>query len=77
VPRSLNEIIADQERAFQELLAAQRELNALHRAGRELTPLDGQTSEIDRSLERVYQAQHALDTLNAEAVEAATIPRQS
>jgi hypothetical protein len=72
VHRALGEIIADQERAFGELVAAQREVDSLRRGGKQFTILDGQTSEIDRALERLYQAQHQLDALNAEAVEAAT-----
>jgi hypothetical protein len=72
VPRPLNAIIAEQERAFRDLLDAEREVEAMHRAGKELTPVDGQMSDIDRALERLHAAQHRLDALSAEAVDAAT-----
>lgn len=69
--RTLAEVTADQERVFRDLLAAQQELEALSRAGRELGLVDGDTSEVDEALARVHGAQHRLDALAAEAIQAA------
>jgi hypothetical protein len=71
VSRSLAEVAREQERVFQQLLAAQRELEALSRAGREMGLVDGETSEVDEAMARVHDAQHRLDALAAEAVQAA------
>ncbi len=69
--RTLDEVARDQERVFRELLAAQQELEQLSRAGRELGLVDGETSEVDEALARVHGAQHRLDALAAEAIQAA------
>lgn len=74
--RPLAEVIADQERVFAALLAAQRELEALSRAGRQLGLVDGETSDVDVALTSVHRAQHQLDALSAEALQAAiTVPQ--
>ena len=69
--RTLAEVTVDQERVFRELMTAQRELEALSRAGRELGLVDGERSEVDEALARVHSAQHHLDALAAEAIQAA------
>ena len=69
--RPLAEVIADQERVFAALLAAQRELETLSRAGREMGLVDGETSDVDLAMARVHRAQHELDALSAEALQAA------
>ncbi|HLZ72073.1 MAG TPA: hypothetical protein VKV26_19380 [Dehalococcoidia bacterium] len=69
--RTLADVALDQERVFRELLVAQRELEALSRAGRELGLVDGETSDVDEALARVHAAQHRLDALAAEAIQAA------
>ncbi len=71
VNRPLEAVSGDQERVFGELLAAQRELAALSRAGRDFGIVDGETSEVDLALARVHEAQHRLDALSAEALQAA------
>ncbi|GEM_PF-1925906 len=69
--RRLADVAIDQERVFRELLDAQRELEALSRAGREMGLVDGETSEVDEAMARVHGAQHRLEALAAEAVQAA------
>lgn len=69
--RTLAEVTVDQERVFRDLLAAQQQLEALSRAGGELGLVDGETSELDEALARVHGAQHRLDALAAEAIQAA------
>ena len=71
--RPLEDLIAEQERVFAELLLAQRELNALSRAGRDFGIVDGEISEIDLAMHRVHTAQHELDSLSAEALQAALV----
>ena len=71
VARTLAEVTVDQEQVFGDLLAAQRQLEALSRAGRELGLVDGEMSEVDEALARVHGAQHRLDALAAEAIQAA------
>jgi len=71
VARTLAEVAVEQERVFRDLLEAQRQLEALSRAGRELGLVDGETSEVDEALARVHGAQHRLDALAAEAIQAA------
>lgn len=69
--RTLAEVTVDQERVFRDLLAAQQQLEALSRAGGELGLVDGETSEVDEVLARVHGAQHRLEALAAEAIQAA------
>jgi hypothetical protein len=71
VSRTLADVIADEESVFADLLRAQRELHALNRSGREMSIVNGQPSEVDTVLERLHGAQHRLDALTAEALQAA------
>ena len=72
--RTLAAVITDQELVFAELLAAQRELETLSRAGRELGLVDGQESDADAVMSRLHTAQHQLDALTAEGLQAALNP---
>ncbi|MHB8578073.1 MAG: hypothetical protein ACYDCQ_22395 [Dehalococcoidia bacterium] len=69
--RPLESVIDDQRRVFSELLEAQRRLATLNDAGREFGIVDGDSSEIDIALALVHDAQHQLDTLLAEGLQAA------
>jgi hypothetical protein len=70
------DVISDRQRVFEELLAAQRELAALNQAGREMGLVDGTTSDVDEVMARLHGAQHRLDALAAEAVQAALAVRR-
>ncbi len=72
--RPLADVIADQERVFAELLHAERELYDLNRAGEKMGIVDGDTSAVDGVMERLHTAQHQLDALGAEALQAALSP---
>lgn len=72
--RPLAAVTDDQQRVFEELLQAQRELERLSRAGRPLGIVDGQSSDTDEVLAAVHDAQHRLDALAAEALQAALAP---
>lgn len=74
MPRPLADVIADQERVFADLVHAQRELHELNRAGEEMGIVDGDASTVDAVLERLHAAQHLLDALGAEALQAALSP---
>ena len=76
VVRPLTAVEADQQRAFAELLEAQRRLEELSRAGSELSIVDGQTSAADQVLAAVHDAQHQLDALSAEALQSALNPEE-
>ena len=69
--RDLETVIADQEGVFNELLEAERQLAALNDAGGEFGIVDGASSEIDFALAAVHEAQHRLDALLAEGLQAA------
>lgn len=74
MPRPLADVCADQERVFAELLQAQRELHTLNQAGEQMGIVDGESSSVDGVLARLHDAQHRLDALGAEALQAALSP---
>lgn len=75
MPRQLAAVITDQELAFAELLESQRRLETLNRSGGQMSIVDGEaTSEVDTEFQRVHNAQHQLEALAAEALQAALAP---
>jgi hypothetical protein len=73
--RSLADVITDEEQVFANLLAAQRKLEGFSRAGGQMGIVDGETSDMDTVLAAVHAAQHRLDALSAEALQAALSPK--
>jgi len=70
VARPLAAVIEDQQRVFAQLLEAQRELERLSRSGHQPGIIDGQQSDTDSALAAAHDAQHQLEMLMAEALNA-------
>jgi hypothetical protein len=70
VARPLAAVIEDQQRVFAQLLEAQRELERLSRSGQQPGIIDGQQSDTDSALAAAHDAQHQLEMLMAEALNA-------
>jgi hypothetical protein len=69
--RRLSDVIDDQQRAFTELIVAQRRLGELTRQGRQVGIVVGTSSEADEAMAELHDALHRLESLSAEALQSA------